>query len=86
MIRLDGADVKTVNNLTDGKAPSTQTVYKSVMADGEKKDAGSILSGYSYLFTATVDGLPQKRGSVTFAVRSLHDQNGTRTNYDMLVF
>lgn len=86
VIRLDGADVKTVNNLTDGKAPSTQTVYKSVMADGEKKDAGSILSGYSYLFTATVDGLPQNRGSVTFAVRSFHDQNGTRTYDDMLVF
>ncbi len=86
VIRLDGADVKTVNNLTDGKAPSTQTVYKSVMADGEKKDAASILSGYSYLFTATVDGLPQNRGSVTFAVRSFHDQNGARTYDDMLVF
>ena len=86
VIRLDGADVKTINNLTDGKAPSTQTVYKSVIADGEKKDAGSILSGYSYLFTATVDGLPQNRGNVTFAVRSFHDQNGTRTYDDMLVF
>lgn len=86
VIRPDGADVKAINNLTDGKAPSTQTVYKSVMANGEKKDAGSILDGYSYLFTATVDGLPQNRGSVTFAVRAFHDQNGTRTYDDLLVF
>ena len=86
VIRLDGTNVKTIDNLTDGKAPSTQTVYKSVMAGNERKNAGSILSGYSYLFTATVDGLPQNRGSVTFAVRSFHDQNGTRTYDDMLVF
>lgn len=86
VIRSDGANVKSVNNLTDGNAPSTQTVYKSVMANGEKKDANSILEGYGYLFTATVDGLPQNRGSVTFAVRSFHDQNGIRTYDDMLVF
>lgn len=86
VIRLNGTDVKTINNLTDGEAPSTQTVYKSVMAGNEKKDAGSILPGYSYLFTATVDGLPQNRGSVTFAVRSFRDQDGIRTYDDMLVF
>lgn len=86
VIRLDGTNVKTINNLTDGKAPSTQIVYKSVMADGERKDAGSILDGYSYLFTATVDGLPQNRGSVTFAVRSFRDQDGIRTYDDKLVF
>lgn len=88
VIRKDGTTVKCVTNLDDSskKASSTQTVYTSILADGEKKDAESVKTGYRYLFTATVSKLPQDAGNVTFAVKSFRDINGTRIYDDMSVF
>lgn len=87
VIRKNGETVGSINNLgEDGKAPSTTKVYSSVLADKVQQQANDIMEGYQYIFTTTIEGLPKEAAGVTFAVRTFHDEGGTRTYDSMTVF
>ena len=53
---------------------STTTVYTSVLAEGEEKLATEF--GGDYLFTATLSGIPESAGTVTFEIRVFSVLNG----------
>ena len=71
------------NKTDDGKAPQITTVYTSVL-DGDTPISASELGG-DYVFVATVTGVKQNVGNVTFVVKTFHDTDEGRYYDDFYV-
>ena len=74
---------KTWNNKVEGAAPQITTVYTSVL-DGDTPISASELGG-DYIFVATVTGIKQNVGDVTFVVKTFHDTDDGRVYDDAYV-
>ena len=75
---------KTWNNKTDNDAaPKITTVYSSVL-EGETPKSASELGG-DYIFVATIKGVKQNVGDVTFVVKTFHDTDDGRVYDDAYV-
>ena len=75
---------KTWNNKTDtDAAPKITTVYSSVL-EGETPKSASDLGG-DYIFVATITGVKQNVGDVTFVVKTFHDTDDGRVYDDAYV-
>ena len=75
---------KTWNNKTDNDAaPKITTVYSSVL-EGETPKSASDLGG-DYIFVATITGVKQNVGDVTFVVKTFHDTDDGRVYDDAYV-
>ena len=75
---------KTWNNKTDnGAAPKITTVYSSVLEGKTPKSASDL--GGDYIFVATITGVKQNVGDVTFVVKTFHDTDDGRVYDDAYV-
>ncbi|MBQ8849064.1 MAG: hypothetical protein IJ011_01870 [Clostridia bacterium] len=73
---------KKWNNKLDGELPVITTVYTSVLEEGKDESTSSETLGGDYIFVATVNGIKENVGTLTFVVKTFHDAADGNRVYD----
>ena len=77
---------KEWSNKVNGKLPVITTVYTAVIEAGKETPTAASTLGGDYIFVATVDGIRSNVGTLTFVVKTFHDNvDGTRVYDDVRV-